>query len=121
MTDVRTRAVVRGIVTAALVLVAFPGRAVAGAPNYECRAAGGRHVNGACAFVPGNFALGHVSASRLVVRTTPADDATVVAVVRKGSLLWSPGRFNETTRLYDEETDGWTRVEGLSMLGPAGP
>ena len=154
-------------------MVAFPGRAVAGAPNYECRAGsyevgidqhrragvirsgrssvqpmpfvesdqngpsldlvatvdgresrvavrgtgsrmtlttGGRSVTGACTFVPGNFALGHVSASRLVVRTTPNDDATVVTVVRKGSLLWSPGRFNETTRLYDAETEGWTRV-----------
>ena len=212
----------RGIVPAALLLVAFPGRAGAGAPNYECRAGsyeigidqhrragliraggasvqpmpfvqsdqngpsldliatvggrksrvtvrgtgsrmtlttGGRSVTGACVFVPGNFALGYVSASNLVVRTTPADDATVVTVGRKESLVWSPGRFNQASRQYEGTDDwtrvrvvllvrggsrrggeqalgmgdasgldgrslvveGWARVEGLSMLGPAEP
>ena len=218
----RSRVLRRVLLPPSLLLLAFPGIAVAGAPNYECRAGsyrmgidqhrsaglsrtdrasvqampfsesdqngpsldlvatidgrtsqvvvrgtgssmslttGRRHFTGACAFIPGNFALGHVTASRLAIRTRPADDAAAVMFIGKGSLVWSPGRFNETTGRIEgtdawtrvrvilrvrgrtpaggeqalgmgdaagldgrsQTVEGWSRVEGLSLIGPAGP
>ena len=66
-------------------------------------------VSGACAFVPGTFALGTVTARRLVVRSTPAADGTVVTIVGRRSLVWSSGRVDVVTGRL-EGTEDWTRV-----------
>jgi hypothetical protein len=50
---------------------------------------GGRRMSGACAFVPGDFALGRVSVGAIAVRSTRDDGASVLAVLRRGSLVWA--------------------------------
>ena len=66
-------------------------------------------VGGACTFVPGDFTLGTVTARRLVVRSTPAADGSVVTIVGRRSLVWSYRRFDATTGRW-LGTDDWTRV-----------
>ena len=74
-------------------------------------------VSGACALVPGNFALGSVTARRLVVRSTPAVDGAVVTIVGRRSLVWSSGRVDVVTGRL-EGTEDWTRVRVvLSIRG----
>ena len=83
---------------------------------------GGRTLSGACAFVPGNFALGQVMAPHIVVRTAPSDSAAVAVMLHRGSLVWSPGRFNDATGKL-EGTEDWTqlrvvlRIEGGAKNG----
>lgn len=58
----------------------------------------GRHtISGSCAFVPGNFVLGYVTAPALVLRTSPSDMSPEVGRYVRSSLVWSSGRFDEQT------------------------
>ena len=75
----------------------------------------GGTVNGSCAFVPGDHALGHVTASKLVLRASPSVDATHVAVVARGSLVWSAGRFDEPSGRMLGTTD-WTRIRAVVSI-----
>jgi hypothetical protein len=55
----------------------------------------GQTYHGACAFVPGNFVLGHVTARSTNLNVDPTKTSTVIASPRFGSLMWSSGRFDE--------------------------
>lgn len=55
----------------------------------------GQTRRGACAFIPGDFALGQVTAGRLLLRSAPDDGAAIILGVRMRSLVWSSGRFDE--------------------------
>ena len=55
------------------------------------RAASGGSVGqgrGACAFIPGDFAIGTVKARRLALRVEASPAAEIAVVLRRGSLLW---------------------------------
>ncbi len=55
------------------------------------RAASGGSVGqgrGACAFMPGDFAIGTVKARRLALRVEATPAAEIAVVLRRGSLLW---------------------------------
>ena len=43
---------------------------------------------GACAFVPGNFAIGRVTAPHVNVRMTASPKAEIAVILRRGSLVW---------------------------------
>ena len=43
---------------------------------------------GACAFVPGDFAIGHVTAARVNVRAASSPDADTTVILRRGSFVW---------------------------------
>ncbi len=72
----------------------------------------GRTIAGACAFVPGDHALGHVTAPFLLLRSTPADDAVPVARLRQRSLVWSSGRLDEQSGQV-LGTPEWTRFRAV--------
>ena len=72
-------------------------------------------VTGACAFIPGNFVLGYVSAPTLVLRTAPDDGASEVARYRQRSLVWSSGRFDEQTGQM-VGTPEWTRLRVVGIV-----
>ncbi len=58
---------------------------------------GSRRYSGSCAFVPGNYVLGAVTGSHALVGSTPEGDDVVVKL-RRGSLVWSAGRFDEEAK-----------------------
>ncbi len=72
----------------------------------------GRTLSGACAFVPGDLALGYVSAPNLLLRSAPAGDAAPVARLRQRSLVWSSGRFDAQTGEM-RGTPEWTRFRAV--------
>jgi hypothetical protein len=74
----------------------------------------GKRYAGVCAFVPGDFALGRVTARKLVARRSPAEISEVVAVLHRGSLIWSQGGFDETTKQV--APTGWIRVRVVLAL-----
>jgi hypothetical protein len=82
---------------------------------------GSRTYRGECAFVPGNFVLGQVTATRAMVRTDPDDASDVVADARRGSLVWSPGRFDEAANAM-RGTEEWTQLRTVLTIrgGAAG-
>ena len=83
---------------------------VRGYGTWMSLATGGVQHVGSCAFVPGNFVLGQVSTSKVVIRTQPSDVAEVVTIIKKGSLVWTtPGRVNDATGLSEGDA-GWTRL-----------
>ena len=43
---------------------------------------------GACAFVPGDFAIGRVTAPHVNVRVTESPAAEIAVILRRGSLVW---------------------------------
>ena len=78
--------------------------------------------NGACAFIPGDFALGQVTSNLLVLRRDPDDASPVMAQMKQQSLVWSSGRYDEARREM-RGTDEWAkfrvvlRVRGGSLAG----
>ncbi len=78
--------------------------------------------NGACAFIPGDFALGQVTSNLLVLRRDPDDASPVVATMKQQSLVWSSGRYDEVRREM-RGTDEWAkfrvvlRVRGGALAG----
>jgi hypothetical protein len=82
---------------------------------------GSRTYRGECAFVPGNFVLGHVTATKAMVRTDPDDKAAVVTDAHRGSLVWSFGRFDEAANAM-RGTEEWTQLRTVLTIrgGAAG-
>lgn len=70
-----------------------------------------RH-DGACAFVPGDLALGYVTARFALLRSAPVDDAAPLARLRQRSLVWSSGRLDEQTGQM-LGTPEWTRFRAV--------
>jgi hypothetical protein len=66
--------------------------------------------SGACAFVPGNFILGHVSGARLAVRTRKSSTAPVLARVSRHGLVWVAAPENSPSDPAPTTQQGWARV-----------
>jgi hypothetical protein len=71
-----------------------------------------RTSRGVCAFIPGDFALGEVTARRLVLRLDPDDAAPTVIQLKQRSLVWSSGRF-DAVRQEMRGTQDWARFRAV--------
>ena len=56
----------------------------------------GRGGFGVCAFVPGDFAIGRVTAARVNVRVASSPDADIAVILRRGSFVWLDPTPNAT-------------------------
>ncbi len=61
---------------------------------------------GVCAFVPGDFAIGRVTAVRVNVRVASSPDADIAVILRRGSLVW----LDPTPTAGEGGDDGMRRV-----------
>jgi hypothetical protein len=76
---------------------------------------GARTHRGACAFIPGDFALAEVTARRLVLRVDPDDSAPSVMQLKQRSLVWSSGRF-DAARQEMRGTQEWARFRAVLQV-----
>ena len=61
---------------------------------------------GVCAFVPGDFAIGRVTAARVNVRVAASRDADIAVILRRGSFVW----LDPTPTAGEGGGDGMVRV-----------
>ncbi len=66
--------------------------------------------SGACAFVPGNFILGHVSGARLTVRTRASKSSPTLAMVSRHGLVWAAAPEGSPSDPNPVSNEGWARV-----------
>ncbi len=72
--------------------------------------------SGICAFVPGNFILGHVAESPLHVRTRASWNAPLLATAKRHSIVWSAAPDGSPSLPAPTTHGGWALIRVVSGL-----